>query len=525
MCLKAPQAGRSMVCSERSIDLEVAMSNNTYHPDQSLRRKSEEHEINGTAQDAREFQGGDFHEEASIERGLPGDVFGSEDGHDIKYKTLSWPLVAVLMITEIVSNGMLTLPSSLAAVGVVPGVIVIVFLGAFATYTAWALIQFKLRHPEVHNMGDAGMILFGPVGREILSAGTIIFAVFATGSQILAGQLALSVLSNERLCTVAFAGIFAIAVTLASFPRTLDGLGFLSILGGVSIVVAGIVALAGAGAVPIRPGDIQIAVTSDFTSAFSELNQVFSPCSTRIRSNRLLFGQIVVPPYLEKYITNPVFAYAGHFMFFILISEMRRPQDAMKAAWVLQITATSLYVVFAVVTYWYIGSEVSSPSLLSLSPLFSKISFGLAIPNFFIAGSLYSHTASKLIFVRLFRQTKHIHSHTALGWGVWALLILLANGAAFVFAVGIPVFNYLVGISAALFAAWYTYGLAGAFWLHDAYYFEGGFRAWLQQPFMFAVNVFTILAGAFICVGGLYATIVALIRASAEGELPPPFQC
>ena len=40
-------------------------------------------------------------------------------------------------------------------------------------------------------------------------------------------------------------------------------------------------------------------------------------------------------------ITNPVFAYAGHFMFFILISEMKRPQDAKKAAWVLQVFATS----------------------------------------------------------------------------------------------------------------------------------------------------------------------------------------
>ncbi|KAI8626311.1 transmembrane amino acid transporter [Xylariaceae sp. FL1651] len=469
------------------------MTSNTYHPGQLPSERHDGLKSVDNIRDTSELSGGDFHEQSSGP-GSPDDVFGREDEHDIKYKTLSWPLVAVLMITEIVSNGMLTLPSSLAAVGVVPGVIVIFFLGAFATYTAWALIQFKIRHPEVHNMGDAGMILFGPIGREILGGGTVIFAVFATGSQILAGQLALSVLSNERLCTVAFAGIFAIAVTLASFPRTLDSLGWLSVAGGISIIVAGIVALAGAGAVPVNPGDIQIAVASNFTSAFIS-------------------------------ITNPVFAYAGHFMFFILISEMRRPQDAMKAAWTLQIVATSLYIVFAIVTYWYIGSGVSSPSLLSLSPLWSKIAFGLAIPNFFIAGSLYSHTASKLVFVRIFRHSKHLHSHTILGWGTWSFLILLANVAAFVFAVGIPIFNYLVGISASLFAAWYTYGLAGAFWLHDTYYFKGGYRAWFQRPFMLAVNVFTVLAGAFISVGGLYATITALIEASDAGELLPPFQC
>lgn len=33
------------------------------------------------------------------------DVFGHEENHAIRYKTLSWPSVAVLMIAEIVSNG------------------------------------------------------------------------------------------------------------------------------------------------------------------------------------------------------------------------------------------------------------------------------------------------------------------------------------------------------------------------------------------------------------------------------------
>lgn len=46
-------------------------------------------------------------------------------------------------------------------------------------------------------MGDAGFILFGPIGREVLSFGTIVFAVFATGSQLIAGQIALGVLSSN----------------------------------------------------------------------------------------------------------------------------------------------------------------------------------------------------------------------------------------------------------------------------------------------------------------------------------------
>ena len=128
------------------------------------------------------------------------DVFGPESNHAIKYKTLSWYMVAAIMIAEIVSNGMLSLPSALAVVGIVPGVILIIFLGVFATYTSWVLIQFKLRHPEVHNMGDAGYILFGPIGREVLSAGTVIFAIFATGSQLFAGMLSpLAVILGQKL--------------------------------------------------------------------------------------------------------------------------------------------------------------------------------------------------------------------------------------------------------------------------------------------------------------------------------------
>ena len=61
------------------------------------------------------------------------DVFGNEENATIKYKTLSWQLVAVLMIAEIVSNGMLSLPAALAVVGIVPGIILIAFSGYLRT--------------------------------------------------------------------------------------------------------------------------------------------------------------------------------------------------------------------------------------------------------------------------------------------------------------------------------------------------------------------------------------------------------
>jgi hypothetical protein len=129
-------------------------------------------------------------------------------------------------------------------------------------------------------MGDAGYIMFGPIGREILAAGTIIFAVFATGGQLLAGQIALAVLSDNKLCLLLYTGIFAIPTLLFSLPRTLDRMSWLSIPSVISILVAGIVGMIGAGLNPVPDRQVDIARSSDFITAFIS-------------------------------ITNPVFAYAG----------------------------------------------------------------------------------------------------------------------------------------------------------------------------------------------------------------------
>lgn len=131
----------------------------------------------------------------------------------------------------------------------------------------------------------------------------------------------------------------------------------------------------------------------------------------------------------------------------------------MRAAYSLQAFATIFYAVFAGVTYGYIGNQVASPSFSSLPMVWQKVAYGIAIPNFLLAGSLYAHTASKVVFFRVFRNSEHLYNHTALGWGVWIVLICLSNGLAFLLAVGVPIFNYLIGIAASLFAAWFTYGM------------------------------------------------------------------
>ncbi|KAF8213340.1 transmembrane amino acid transporter protein-domain-containing protein [Mycena galopus ATCC 62051] len=412
------------------------------------------------------------------------DVFEEQPNHDFHYKTLSWQFVSLLMIAEIVSNGMLSLPSALAVVGIVPAVILIVFFGVFALYTAKLLIDFKLNHPGVHNMGDAGYIIGGPIPREILSIGTIIFAICGTGSELLSGQQALSTLSNNGLCTIYLLLIFSVATLLVALPRTLDRVSWLGLFSVCLITISGVVAMIGAGINPVPGRVLSPTISTSFYQAFLA-------------------------------ITNPLvltYSCEGHFMFFILISEMKEPADAMKAAWCLQGFSTLFYTVFAVVIYVFIGNTVASPALLSLPESWAKASFGIALGNFLIAGGLYSHTAAKIVFVRCFRHTKHMYTHTILGWVVWVALCVAAVAVAFILAIAVPIFSYLIGIAASLFASWYTYGIAGFFCIR-------------RKPGQAALAVLTIFVGAFVCVAGTYVSIKLINDAYKDGLVGKPFSC
>jgi uncharacterized oligopeptide transporter (OPT) family protein len=111
------------------------------------------------------------------------------------------------------------------------------------------------------------------------------------------------------------------------------------------------------------------------------------------------------------------------------------------------------------------------------------------------------------VFVRIFRHSKHLYSHTLTGWAIWTLFCFTAVGLAFLFVVAIPVFAYLIGIVAALFASWYTYGVAGFFWIHDAAILKGGRQGLLRRPMMLILSMLTIISGAFICVAGTYVSV------------------
>lgn len=119
--------------------------------------------------------------------------------------------------------------------------------------------------------------MFGTIGREILSAGTILFAIFAVGGQLIAADAALGSLSDNKLCLLWYTGIFAIPTLLLSLPRALNmGLSWLSAVATFSILVASIVAMVGAGIEPTPGRTIEVVKSSNFFLAFSSITNPVS---------------------------------------------------------------------------------------------------------------------------------------------------------------------------------------------------------------------------------------------------------
>jgi hypothetical protein len=68
------------------------------------------------------------------------------------------------MIAETISLGILSLPSVLARIGLVPGLILIVGLGIIATYTGWVIGQFRMKYPWVSS--DMFLVFSGKIAYD-----------------------------------------------------------------------------------------------------------------------------------------------------------------------------------------------------------------------------------------------------------------------------------------------------------------------------------------------------------------------
>lgn len=273
------------------------------------------------------------------------------------------------MIAESVSLGVLSLPATLAQLGLAPAIVLIVGLGLLATYTGYVIGQFHQRYPHIQNLADAGDVLMGPFGRELFGIGQLLFSIFIMGSHILTFSVMMNTITEHGTCTMVFTTVGFVICMVCSLPRTMKNMSYISCMckwvslareqfrhtdhncvAFVSILTAVLITMIGVGVQGHGYTILKATVDTDLYRAFTA-------------------------------VTNIVFAYCAHVAFFGLLAEMKNPRDFPKALCMLQVFEIIFYTIAAVVIYYYAGQGVTSPALGSAGPLLKKIAYGIAIPT------------------------------------------------------------------------------------------------------------------------------------------------
>ncbi|KAJ6092438.1 hypothetical protein N7467_004407 [Penicillium canescens] len=400
------------------------------------------------------------------------DAFGNEEGAEVKYKTMKWWQTGMFMIAESVSLGVLSLPKTLAELGLAPALVLIIGLGILATYTGYTIHQFRARYPHIQNLADAGEVLFGAFGRELFGLGQLLFSIFIMGSHILTFSVMMNTVTEHGTCTMVFTTVGFVICFVCSLPRTMKNMTYISCMSFVSILTAVLITMIGVGVQNKGGVDLKATVDTDLFRAFSA-------------------------------VTNIVFAYCAHVAFFGLLAEMEEPRDFPKALVMLQTFEIIFYTVAAVVIYYYVGQDVASPALTSAGPVLKKVAYGIAIPTIIGAGVVNGHIGLKYIYVRLFRGTDRMHKRDLTAVGSWIAIALTCWVIAWIIADAIPVFSDLLSLISSLFASWFSYGLGGVYWLHIN---KGKWFCSPRKIFLTIVNVLIILIGGCMCGLGLYVS-------------------
>lgn len=102
-------------------------------------------------------------------------------------------------------------------------------LGILATYTGYVIGQFKLRYTHVHSMADAGEVMMGTFGRELLGTAQVVFLVFIMGSHILTFMVMMNTVTEHGTCSIVFGIVGLVLSFVLTLPRTLKKVSWMSI--------------------------------------------------------------------------------------------------------------------------------------------------------------------------------------------------------------------------------------------------------------------------------------------------------
>jgi amino acid permease len=417
------------------------------------------------------------------------------------YRTLGRWRACVILITIEVGIGILSLPSALLTLGLIPGIIAILGFGALTTYCGYILVQFYRRYPMVTNLVDCAQYVGGKPFEYFLGVAFIFNLVLICASANITMSVALNTLSNHALCTVAFMAFPHVVCWALCLPRKLSFAAAFSWICTISIVASVLIVMIALGvAGPNAPPGFDVSIK--------------------------LVGK---PTFVEgvNALLNIAFAFAGNQSFVSVMAEMRNPQQDFAPALFMQKSFEAVvYIVVACVIYGLAGDAVTSPALGTAPEVSAKIAYGILIPSVLGTGLVIGITAIKYMYTTIMRNTKpdQVNVHNTFTWTLWVAIGTVFWLVSFVVSNAIPIFSSILNISSAIFISWFTFGLTSIFWLHL------NWKEQFSSPRKIALAVLNyaiIGLTLFLNAGGLYTSLKALLDVFNDPDttLNGPFTC
>jgi len=206
---------------------------------------------------------------------------------------------------------------------------------------------------------------------------------------------------------------------------------------------------------------------------------------------------------------NISYTFIGQITLPSFIAEMKDPRDFPKALWAVTIAEILVFSICGAVIYAYTGSNYNvAPAFGSLgNKTYQYVSFSFMIPTLIFLGVLYASVSARFVFFNFFTGTKHMGSHTVLGWASWAAILAVLWVLAFIIAEVIPFFSDLLSLMSSLFDSFFGFIFWGTAYLRmrKADYGPGFWKARGARSMIgFLINWALIIIGFFFLTGGTY---------------------
>ena len=261
-------------------------------------------------------------------RKLPSKWFMAIDASQATRRVTVWPLVVLLLISDIIGAGILELPSNMAKVGWLLGGVLLLAGAPLNVYTGVKLAQLQRIYPAARTYGElAGALLGYPVG---IFVAVLVYTnlTLTLGAYMLVLTRSVQAIFNEvELCQVTAALIVCCLLTPFTQIKTLHGIAVLSLIGFFAVLVSIAMCLAW---------------------AWFGADSRWQNESHEIVSSDLHFFSI--PAALSGF----TFAYAGQSIYLEIMSEMKTPRLFSRALYV-----STPILVIAYVTVAFTGYAVA----------------------------------------------------------------------------------------------------------------------------------------------------------------------